>query len=85
MYNTYNHNGIYLCIPKYIYIRVITLTIPGRNMLYTNDIEEVDCLISYSHSTIFLKKNNYNYPLIITYSRFNDFPISQEIVMGISL
>ena len=49
------------------------------NIIYTNDFDKADFL-SEQFSSVFLKSHIYYDPFIMKYSRFNDIPISQEIV-----
>ena len=50
-----------------------------HNIIYTNDFDKADCL-SDQFSSVFLKSHISYDPSIMKDSRFNDFPISQEIV-----
>ena len=50
-----------------------------HNIIYTNDFDKADCL-SDQFSSVFLKSLISYDPSIMKDSRFNDFPISQEIV-----
>ena len=50
-----------------------------HNIIYTIDFDKSDSF-SEQFSSVFLKSHIYYDPLIMKYSRFNDFPISQEIV-----
>ena len=50
-----------------------------HDIIYTNDFDKADCP-SEQFSSFFLKSHISYDPLLMKDSRFNDFPISQEIV-----